>query len=241
MLYFSLKVNTLHVYYKAINNFNLSTFSVGKWSTSIRFYKNFMRLLGWYFLLIPISCYCRDFGVVGDIFPVSEVHFGRDMSRRANPLTPEQQKKIQQEMQKKARETIERPKGYKLPRATEYKKRTYDSSTRISYDIKDHTGRVIYPKGFRADPFNNPYGVSVSLTRDWLFFDGDDPAQVMWASKLSGGLILISGSPVEVSKTLDRYVYFDQAGEYRETLKLRVLPARLSQVDGQLIIEEFVL
>lgn len=244
MQYFDIKVNWLYSHLKVRNNFKLSTFSVDKHGVSINIFKYFMGLIGWYFLVSPIDCYSRDFGVVSNTFAVKEAHFGDQMRQRAARLTPEQRAKIEKGMQKKAQEIINRPKGKKLPRASRYTRRVFDSSVRATDDIFDHEGNIIHPKGFKVDPFHSQYGVSVFLTRDWLFIDGDDAQQVAWASKLSGGLILINGSPVEISNQLDRYVYFDQFGSFVKRLDLRSLPARLSQVGGmggELIIEEFVI
>jgi len=243
MRYFNIKVNRLSNYLKAINSFKLSTVFVGKWSRDQRIFRYFMGLFYWYLLANSSVCYGRDFGVVNNLFPIAELHFSQGITKKIAHLSPEQIAKIKKAIQKRAQEIINRPKGNKLPRATKYTRRVFDSSATATDDIVDHKGNVIYPKGAKVDPFHNQYGASSFLTRDWLFFDGDDVEQVKWASKLSGGLILVNGSPVEVSQKLDRHVYFDQMQAYAKRLNLGFLPARLSQVGVgcDLIIEEFVI
>ena len=242
MGYINIKINALHSLSKVRNNFKLSTFSVGKHGVSNNIVKYFMGLVCWYLLAIPFVCYGRDFGVVGNLFPITEVHFSQGIKQNIANLSPEQRAKIEKAMQKRAKKAITHPKGIKLPRANKYSRRVFDSSTRATNDILDHKGNVIHPKGFKVDPFHNQYANSF-LTRDWLFFDGNDIDQVKWASKLSGGLVLVNGSPFKVAKELDRYVYFDQMQAFVKRLKIKALPCRLSQVGGvggDLIIEEFV-
>ena len=143
-----------------------------------------------------------------------------------------------QELQKKTKAAIERPKSVEgLTKARESRVVYYDPTYEVPEDIKDHTGHVFYKKGTKINPLE-----TVILSQELLFFDGDDEEQMAFArEKVKENpvkLILIKGSPLALSKQLKVPVYFDQAGLLTKKLNIKHVPALVTQKDLLLRIEE---
>jgi len=76
--------------------------------------------------------------------------------------------------------------------------------------------------------------------------DGDDSQQVAWAIRQHQAaeslhkpkIILVQGSPFELSKKLNLPIYFDQSGVLVKKLGISCVPARLYQQEKTLTIEE---
>jgi len=101
-------------------------------------------------------------------------------------------------------------------------------------DVHDHQGNTIVAKGTRLNPLEY-----VSWPQNFLFFDGRDPEQVIFAKKLLGIYkgklkpILIGGNVLETSKALDARMYFDQGGYLVGRFGIRQVPAMVSQEQGE--------
>ena len=181
----------------------------------------------------------KDFGINGTVYPIDE----------QDPLILIQSKlksmeergeleRHHQELQQKAKATIERPKPVEgIAKARESCVFYYDPTYIVADDIKDHTGRVFYNKGTKINPLE-----TVNLSQGLLFFDGDDANQVTFArEKLKKSplkLILIKGTPLALSEQLKVPVYFDQAGLLTKKLNIKHVPALVTQKDLLLRIEE---
>jgi len=111
----------------------------------------------------------------------------------------------------------------------------------VPYDLKDHEGRVFQEKGTMVNPLEMH-----SLKCPLLFVDGDDSQQVAWAIRQHQAaeslhkpkIILVQGSPFELSKKLNLPIYFDQSGVLVKKLGISCVPARLYQQEKTLTIEE---
>ena len=100
---------------------------------------------------------------------------------------------------------------------------------------------VFQIKGTRVNPLDT-HPLRCSL----LFLDGDNFNHVSWATNLwmtapensKPKLILVNGSPFELSHKHNLPVYFDQAGVLIKKLGIRQVPARVSQKNKILLVEE---
>lgn len=198
-------------------------------------------------LLMTSPTHAKDFGTHGVIHQIDE----KDpiVLIQSKLKTMEERGELErhtQELQKKTRAAIERPKPVEgLSKAIKSRVFTYDPTYVLPEDIKDHQGRMIHPKGTRINPLE-----TVSLPHDLLFFDGDDADQRAWAfdriktSVISDQkskqfkLILVKGAPLALSEELKVPVYFDQSGLLTKKLGIRHIPAVVTQEGRRLRIEE---
>ena len=88
----------------------------------------------------------------------------------------------------------------------------------------------------------NPLFVD-SLPQDLLFIDGSNESHVKWAKEKgsSSRWILIKGKPLELEEQEGRPIYFDQSGFLTTKLEIKNIPARVTQENNQLKIEEIPL
>ncbi|MBX9620670.1 MAG: type-F conjugative transfer system protein TraW [Alphaproteobacteria bacterium] len=193
------------------------------------------------------ACNAKDFGVHGKIAPIEE----------EDPIVLIQSKlRIMEErgelerhnhdLQKKTRAAIERPKPVEgISKAKESRIFYYDPTYIVPEDLKDHSGKIIHPKGMRLNPLE-----TVTLSQELLFFDGDDEDQVTFAkeklneklkeklAESSLRLILVKGAPLALSEALKIPVYFDQSGLLSKKLGIHHVPALVTQRGLYLRIEE---
>ena len=90
-------------------------------------------------------------------------------------------------------------------------------------------------KGTQVNPLKE-----VSWGDPWLFIDGTDDEQlaVAGADHVSK-IILVKGIPQEITKKLNRAIYFDQQGILSRKLGIQQVPCRVVQEGLYLKIHEF--
>ena len=113
----------------------------------------------------------------------------------------------------------------------------FDPTITAPRDIADDKGRVIISAGTRVNPLD-----TVPLRAPLVFLDGDDPAQLAWATRryasTKAKLILVRGAPLELMKARQRRFYFDQGGTLVKHFGIRAVPATVEQQGRALIITE---
>ncbi len=182
----------------------------------------------------------RDYGVVGTTFEILEEDLLEAIERKLKIFEAEGSlHEHQQKFAKQSQERIKRPKPVEgIKHTKEPRSFIYDPSIIVPYDLKDHQGKVFYAKGTKVNPLDYK-----SLTKPLLFIDGDDGPQVEWAIGLQpvSLIILTNGSPFELMKKLDSPVYFDQEGVLVKKLGIQQVPAKVTQQEKYLLIEEISL
>ena len=182
----------------------------------------------------------QDLGVVGPVYPIAEQDMLVTIEQRLKALEESGElARIEEDAKARYRAYVERPKGVHLPRAK--KNRTYyvDPRLTVPYDIRDHEGRIIYPAGTTVNPLDY-----ITLSKQLLFFDGDDPLQIEWArtilGKYSGQIIpiLTNGPALTLMKDWEIRLYFDQQGRLAERFGIKSVPALVSQDKRQLKVDE---
>ena len=198
-------------------------------------FKKFLLLLA-VSLLVPV--YARDFGVEGATFEIREQSLLEMIYVRLKSLESTNQLiQHQREIQERVKASVESPQPVGgITKATAYQSREYDPSIIIDEDIKDHKGNFIARKGMRVNPldvhsFGNPL----------VLIQGEDEAQVQWALKQDAKIVLVSGKPLPLSRTHKRIFYFDQGAILSNKFSIKAVPARISQKDKALLIEELSL
>jgi len=182
----------------------------------------------------------KDFGVVGTTFEIKEEDLLEVIEKKLQQMSVDGSLEThQKQMADKAQEKIKRPNPVEgIQHTTKPRSFLYDPSLTVPYDLKDHEGRVFHAKGTKVNPLDFK-----SLSKPLLFIDGDEKAQVEWAMEQEplAQIILTGGSPFELMEKLDRPIYFDQGGTLTKKLGIVQVPARVTQQDKTLLIEEILL
>jgi conjugal transfer pilus assembly protein TraW len=182
-------------------------------------------------------------GVYGETFPVEENNLLEVIRAKLQDLSGSGKLEDHQKtILNKAREQLNRPPAVKGLTRTKFPKSfPYDPSIVVPYDFKDHQGQTFHRKGTRVNPLDT-HRMNCPL----LFVDGDDAEQVFWAiqqykaatSLHKPKIILVQGAPFNLSKKLNLPVYFDQFGVLVKKLGITQVPARVSQKEKALVIDE---
>jgi len=182
----------------------------------------------------------KDYGVVGATFEIIEEDLLEVIGQNLRKLNEDGSlQKHQQKIALEAQEKIKRPKPVEgIQHTTKPRSFIYDPSISVPYDLKGHQGKVFHAKGTKVNPLDYK-----SLTKPLLFIDGDVGPQVEWAigRKPLALIILTNGSPFELMEKIDRPVYFDQEGVLVKKLGIQQVPAKVTQQDKHLLIEEISL
>lgn len=186
----------------------------------------------------PLPLKAKDFGVQGAVFPIREDSLLEVIHSRLKKVQ-EEGKLVshQQEIQKRVRRTIEHPAPLSgITTAQKHKIRVFDPTLVVDEDIKDHEGKTIIRKGTKVNPLDHH-----SFGKPLVFIQGEQQDQLDWALKQGGKVVLVSGSPLYLSKVYKQPFYYDQGATLTNRFKIKAVPARVSQKGKMLLIEEFTL
>lgn len=185
----------------------------------------------------------KDLGVFGEVFPIKEKNLLEVIQVKLQHLEKsgelEKHQKIIAELTK---EKVNRPDAVPgIRKTTEPRTFVYDPSITVPYDLKDHQGQVFHRQGTKVNPLG-----TFAWRCPYLFIDGDDPDQVAWAIRQhqlardnhKPKIILVKGAPFELSQRIELLVYFDQSGVLVKKFGICQVPARVSQRDRVLLVEE---
>ena len=118
--------------------------------------------------------------------------------------------------------------------ALEDRSRLFDPSIRVTEDIRDDKGRLIAQAGTLINPLDY-----VTLSKDLLFVDGRDEAQVAWALAFEHPAKI--GPVAALMRKHKRPLYFDQKGLLTRRFQIAAVPASVAQDGRRLRIREFPL
>ncbi|MBV2149977.1 type-F conjugative transfer system protein TraW [Sphingobium sp. AS12] len=175
----------------------------------------------------------RDFGVLGQTFPIVEPDLLATIEARLRHL--EKSGGIDAanaEFARRAEQNIRRPKPVAgIARATQARSWSFDPTITVENDVRDHKGNLIAARGARVNPLD-----FVTVSQDLVFVDGDDREQMDWATGAyndsKAKIIMVSGSPIDAMTARKRRFYFDQEGRLTERFGIRHVPAIVTQ-DGK--------
>lgn len=178
----------------------------------------------------------RDLGVVGPVYPIAEQDMLQTIEQRLTALEESGElTRLEDDAKARYQAYVERPEGVRLPRAKQNRTYYVDPSLTVPYDIKDHEGRIIHPAGTTVNPLDH-----MTLSKQLLFFDGDDPVQVDWARAMVESNpvhmkpILTNGPVLALMKDWQLRLYFDQKGSLLGRFGIKAVPAIVYQ-EGSLL------
>jgi conjugal transfer pilus assembly protein TraW len=187
-------------------------------------------------IICVFPCGAKDLGVIGTTFEIVEKSLLKVIEEKLQDLQVSGKlADYQKDLQERVRQSIDRPQAVEgFQKATTYQSREYDPSFVLNKDIKDHEGNLIATAGTKYNPLDYH-----SFGKPFLLIDGYDAAQLKWALSQDGKIVLTQGTPLQLTKENKRTFFFDQRGVLVKKLGLSKVPARVSQKDKLLLIEEF--
>lgn len=192
-------------------------------------------------LLISPIIFAKDLGVIGQTYPIQEEDFLQFILRRLqNMQINGEWQKLKNQFSDIVKKHAERPLPVvNISRTISQKSWNYNPSITLPYDLQDKEGRIFAKTGTIINPLKY-----ISIHKPMLFFNGDDPKQVAWATKLNRllngqtKLVLVQGSIIEQEKLFHQPIYFDQEGKLTTRFHIQHVPAMAVQEELHLKISE---
>jgi conjugal transfer pilus assembly protein TraW len=181
----------------------------------------------------------KDYGQHGTLWPVIEPDLLQQIEARLKHLEASgETARLNERLKQRTIARVNRPEPVAgITEAVTLRSWQFDPSISAERDIADQNGRIIIARGTRVNPLD-----TVSLRAPLVFLDGDDPAQLAWASarygKTNAKLILVRGAPLALMKARQRLFYFDQGGALVKHFGIRAVPAVVEQQGRVLRITE---
>ena len=194
-------------------------------------------------ILLSLSARAQDLGVIGPVYPIAEPSLLEViLSKLRKAESSGVLARLQQDTQAKVKRGIQQPAPVaRITKTTRARSFYYDPSIVVPYAITDAEGKVIVAPGTKVNPLD-----TVSLSKQLLFIDARDPAQVGRAKGILDEragrvkVILTGGSYLDLMRRWKRPVFFDQQGSLTEKLGIRHVPALVSQEGRRLRIDELL-
>lgn len=211
--------------------------------TQPKIHRHARRMLAATAMLWSLCATAQDLGVIGPVYPIAEPSLLEViLSKLREAEKSGALARMQRETQARVKRGIENPTPVAtITKTTKARSFYYDPSIVVPYAITDAEGKVIVAPGTKVNPLD-----TVSLSKQLLFIDARDPAQVGRAKQFldeRGGrlkVILTGGSYLDLMRRWKRPVFFDQEGSLTEKLGIRHVPALVSQEDKRLRIDELL-
>ncbi len=195
-------------------------------------------------LIVCGLAHAEDLGAIGPVYPISEPHLLDFIRQRLRDK--ERSGELQKlEAQARTRGTDAMLHAKPVANITPAKTaRTFyfDPTFTLDHNVFDGTGRLLFAAGTRKNPLE-----VVSLSKRLLFFDARDQRQVARARALMASYhdrakpILVGGSYLDLMRSWQMRVYYDQEGILTRRFGITHVPAVVSQEGLRLRIDELVL
>ncbi|MDP5012431.1 MAG: hypothetical protein NWR39_00270 [Pseudomonadota bacterium] len=182
-----------------------------------------------------------DLGVVGTVFPIKERNIMTVMQEKlASPMG----KKLLHDFETRLKDAGDSKHYLPTPNATltattEHRTYLFNPSISLDRDLADHNGTRFYQAGRKVNPLNQ-----ITLSKEYLFIDGDRPRQVAWAlnykKSKAAMIILVKGDPMRLMRDAGVQVFFDQEEAMAKRFQLTHVPCSMAQEGTNLRITEWV-
>lgn len=192
-------------------------------------------------LLALSSAHALDAGTIGPTYEIAEPHLLKFIEQQLRQKEASGElRRLQDDARKRGVDTVRHPEPVSGISTTQTRRSFYyDPTYTLNRNVQDGQGRLMFAAGTRANPLD-----IVSLPRRLLFFDARDPRQIAQARRLIAQYdgrvkpILTGGSYLDLMKSWQLPVYYDQLGMLTQRLGIRQVPALVSQEGKRLRIDE---
>ncbi|MCC6480606.1 MAG: type-F conjugative transfer system protein TraW [Sphingomonadaceae bacterium] len=192
--------------------------------------------------LICAPAMARDYGQQGTVYRVIEADLLQAIRTRLGQLEASgETARLNQELKRRTIARVNRPEPVAgIGLAQKMRVWRFDPTIAVERDIVDDKKRVIMAAGTRVNPLD-----TVPLRTPLLFLNGDNPAELAWATARfkpdAVKLILVRGAPLELMRQRQRRFYFDQGGKLVAHFGIKSTPATVEQDGRALRITEWPL
>lgn len=190
----------------------------------------------------PARIEAKDYGQAGQAFPVIEPDLLTTIESRLKRAEASGELARTNEMfARRAEAKVRRPTPVAgISPAEEARTWDYDPSVTLERAIHDQKGNLIAAAGQKINPLD-----FVAIRQDLVFIDGDNEAQIAWATsrytELKAKIIFVNGSPIEAMTARKRRFYFDQEGKLTAKFGIQHAPAVVTQTGRIMRVSEHVL
>lgn len=191
-------------------------------------------------ILAHSSVFAKDLGVYGETFPIEEKDFKEVIFEKLHLMQQSgEMDKLKEKFIRDVKAHAVRPASVKGLNLTEDPKTFYyDPTYVLEKDITDENGKILAKAGTAINPLD-----TVSLSSAMLFFNADDPKQIVWAKEEAKKhnlmkIILVQGNVKKAGELLKERIYFDQGGAISRQLGIKHIPCIVTQVGKKLEIRE---
>ncbi len=173
--------------------------------------------------------------VLGMVFDIAEDNFKKVLLTRLHQHSPDFLKQQEKQIQDRVTHTLKNPQPiFQNARCRQNRKWHWDPTFILARDAVDMNGQVLVKKGTRYNPLQHR-----SLSTQWVFIEGEDKEQVVWAlSQPQTTIVLVNGAPLTLEERYQVPFYFDQGGHYCRKWGIHSFPARAYQDGDKLGLEE---
>lgn len=192
-------------------------------------------------LMGPIRSEAKDYGQAGQTFPVIEADLLATIEARLRRAEASGElARMNTVFARRVEAKVRRPTPVAgITPANAPRSWDYDPTIAIEREVRDHKGNLIAAAGQKINPLD-----FVAIRQDLVFIDGDDAAQLAWAterySDLKAKIIFVNGSPIEQMTARKRRFYFDQDGKLTKTFGIAHTPAIVAQAGKIMRVSEVV-
>ena len=172
-----------------------------------------------------------DLGVYGMVFPIKERNILEVLQEKlASPMGQNLLREFETNLKKvgEGKHYVPTPVA-SLTLTPQHRSYLFDPSVSLAQDLVDHN---------QINPLEH-----MTLSKEYLFIDGDRPTQISWAKRLQSHkkvmIILVKGDPMRLMVEQDIKVFFDQEGAMTKRFQLTHVPCSLAQDGKSLRITEW--
>lgn len=196
--------------------------------------------------LLSLNIYAKDFGVLGETYPIAENDFLSVLEKRVNEATANGRLATAQERWKEeAKNYRNRPNPVQGLTMLEKTHTFYfDPSVILSRDVVAPNGLIIAKAGTVVNPLK-----VMPLTETLIFLNADDKKEIAWCQKKieeikeikkvkKSKIILVQGAILPTEKIFKTPIYFDQHGTLTAHFHITHVPAMIQQCGLLLRIDE---
>lgn len=199
-----------------------------------------------FFFLIAINLYAGSTNIIptgGATFNIKEKNIAELLQKHVQDNKGKIEKKLN-DMKPELKAKLANYKPMDLTRvissAKEDRVHYPDPTYTTKEDIKDGSGNVLYPKGYKFNPLHY-----INLTDKYVFFNYDNKAEVEWIKinkldrDITVRLIITGGKIFEAMKELEREVFYAN-DLILNRFEINATPSIAMQQGDRIVVSEFL-
>lgn len=179
----------------------------------------------------------HDLGTFGATCPIAEKDAIEEIEEKASQT--DWSKHFNKEKMEKAVKDYQPENLVRLPRAGETRSFKVDMTYTLDFDITDHHGQILYPKGFRFNPLDY-----MDFPQTLVVIDTTDEDQVAWLKSsehvYTATILITDGAFWDLSNSLGRALFYADK-QIVERFGLKAVPSIIKQSGRYMEVKEIAI